>query len=211
MNDLERRFFSHELRAQKGEDGAVTLIGYGAVFNSRSLDLGGFKEIIKPGAFSRALKDDPPDDVRALFNHDPNHVLGRSASGTLKLEEDAIGLRYEIKMPDTQIARDLAASIDRGDVSQSSFAFRVRAGGENWGEDADGTILRSITDVKLFDVSPVTYPAYPDTSVAKRALTDWRAQAHAGDQHGPSADVEVCRRRLNLIEKANKHNTETCK
>lgn len=206
--ELERRFFDAELRAQKSEDGKTTLIGYGAVFGKRSLDLGGFKEVIAPGAFTRALEDTPPDDVRALFNHDPNHVLGRSTSGTLKLTQDALGLRYEIVLPDTQTARDLSASIERGDVSQSSFAFRVKAGGEQWAEDADGTIIRTITDVKLYDVSPVTYPAYPDTSVAKRSMTDWKAKAQDGTPTGPSPEVDTRRRRLDLIEKANSNRQE---
>lgn len=199
--ELERRFTDAELRAIRGEDGKATLIGYAAVFDKLSLDLGGFRERIAPGSFTKALET--PDDVRALFNHDPNHVLGRNKSGTLKLTQDAVGLRYEIHMPDTQTARDLAASIERGDVSQSSFAFRVKAGGERWGEE-EGIIVRTLTDLQLYDVSPVTYPAYPDTSVAKRSMDGWKAQAPTVDSIGQSAEIEARRRRLDLIEKTHK-------
>jgi HK97 family phage prohead protease len=158
-----------ELRAKTGDKPGIE--GYAAVFNQRSQNLGGFRETIVPGAFSRALKED--QDVRALVNHDPNQVLGRTKSGTLQLSEDKKGLRFSVDMPDTQTARDLMTSIARGDVDQCSFAFSVRK--QAWGDGQDDDTgekiaIRELHDVDLFDVSAVTYPAYPQTSVDTRSL-----------------------------------------
>lgn len=158
--NIERRFFNSELRADEG----APVIGHGAVFNSQSEDLGGFREIIAPGAFDGRLDD----DVRALFNHDQNLVLGRTKSGTLRLGLDDTGLTYEVDFPGTTIARDLRESIKRGDIDQSSFAFTVE---EDDFADVDGVIVRTIHRVsQLFDVSPVTYPAYPAADVGVRNL-----------------------------------------
>ena len=145
----------------------VVISGHAAVFNSRSEDLGGFVEEIAPGAFDGVLGD----DVRCLFNHDPNHILGRSTSGTLSLTVDGNGLTYRCVMPDTQLARDLVKSMERGDISQSSFAFEVAE--DEFDRLEDDGLLRTITKIKrLHDVSPVTYPAYPDASseISQRAL-----------------------------------------
>jgi HK97 family phage prohead protease len=138
--------------------------GYAAVFNETT-DLGYFSEVIKPGAFSRALKEN--QDVRCLVNHDENVILGRTKSGTLRLEENGKGLRFSCDTPDTQAARDLLASIARGDVDQCSFGFIVRK--DTWTEQ-DGIQMRSVEDVDLFDVSPVTFPAYGGTSCTARSL-----------------------------------------
>jgi HK97 family phage prohead protease len=113
------------------------------------------------------------DDIRALFNHDPNLVLGRNRSGTLRLSEDSEGLHYEVDMPDTSYARDLTEAMQRGDVSQSSFGFKVAGpDGQDFAEDEDGFPLRTLSKISLFDVSPVTYPAYTDSTsgVGSRAL-----------------------------------------
>lgn len=167
MNEIERRFFRTELRMQAAEGEPRLIIGYGAVFNSLSEDLGGFQEIIMPGAFSDAIGR---DDVRALFNHDSNLILGRNISQTLRLSEDERGLRYEIDPPRTQYANDLIVSIERGDVDQSSFGFRVRE--ESWRSPTDEQPLpvRLLHRVQLFDVSPVTFPAYHATQVDVRAI-----------------------------------------
>ncbi len=120
MNDRETRCYSGEVRAEQRTDEPTRILGYGSVFNSRSEPLWGFREIIKPGAFDDVLND----DVRGLFNHDPNFILGRSAAGTLSLSVDERGLRYDITAPDTQTIRDLVlAPMMRGDINQSSFAF----------------------------------------------------------------------------------------
>ncbi len=159
--EIERRFFESEVRALEDTN---KIKGYGAVFGKRSEDLGGFQETIAKGAFDGRLDD----DVRGLFNHDANIVLGRTKSGTLKLSIDENGLGYEIDCPDTQVARDLKTSIQRGDVDQSSFAFTVD---DDEFTEVDGVIIRTITKVKrLYDVSPVTYPAYPDASAGVRSL-----------------------------------------
>jgi len=135
------------------------------VFDKLSDNLGGFREKIDPGAFADVLKD----DVRALFNHDSNIVLGRTAAGTLKIKQDSEGLHYEVDLPDTQQARDLALSVERGDINQSSFGFIVED--DDWAEDDEGRIVRTIRSFRsLFDVSPVTFPAYPDTTVGKRSM-----------------------------------------
>jgi len=167
MSKIERRnFVADELRVSK--DGETRKIeGHAAVFNQLSEDLGFFKEKIAPGAFKNANKQ----DVRALFNHDPNFVLGRNTAGTLKMEEDKTGLKVQIDPPDTSFARDLSVSIDRGDISQMSFGFRVVK--ESWDKGKDGALdTRTLEEVDLFDVSPVTFPAYPQTDVGVRSLSE---------------------------------------
>jgi hypothetical protein len=162
MNEIERRFFHAELRA--AADGA-TIEGYAAMFNSMSEDLGGFREVIMPGAFDRALSE--AQDVRALWNHNSDHVLGRTKSGTLRLAVDAKGLRIVADVPDTQAGRDALVSIKRGDVDQMSFGFRTLT--DDW-RTVDGEMIRELLDLELLDVSPVAYPAYPETTVSARAL-----------------------------------------
>lgn len=150
-------------------DGKKKIRGYAAVFNRKSEVLWWFREVIKPGAFTRALEK---SDIRALVDHDPSRILARyipgRTSNTLSVREDSTGLFYEIEPPDTSVGRDILVSIERGDVTGSSFAFTVRT--DKWRMD-DGEQLREIEEVdEIFDVSPVTYPAYPDTSVGIRSL-----------------------------------------
>lgn len=169
MSETEKRALACEVRAEIEEGQPARIIGHGAVFNKRSdMIMGMFKEEIAPGAFDDVLGD----DVRALFNHDANFVLGRTTSSTLALSIDAEGLRYEITPPDTQTVRDLVlAPLSRGDITGSSFAFRVANDGDEWREDEDGLIVRTINRFsRLLDVSPVTYPAYPDAGAAARSL-----------------------------------------
>jgi HK97 family phage prohead protease len=154
-----------------------TVAGYAALYNSRSEEMWGFYEQIEPGAFDGA----DLSDVRALFNHNPDALLARTSSGTLRLSTDERGLRYEFELPDTSAGRDLRELLRRGDVSQSSFGFTIAD--EDWEERTGEMPLRKIKKVKrLFDVSPVTYPAYPDTSVALRSLEEWRTE------HAPKQD-----------------------
>ncbi len=186
--DLERRtVVTPDLRIIS--EATPRIAGHAALFDSISEDLGGFRERIRPGAFGASLA---ADDVRALFNHDPNVILGRNRAGTLRLTEDERGLGIEIDPPDTQAARDLMVSIARGDVSQMSFGFSVAPGGQIWEKDAQGGVLRTLTAVRLFDVSPVVFPAYPDTAVAVRALDAWR------DSEPGTIPVGMLRRRLDL-------------
>ena len=175
MAETERRAVTMPVEFRQDAD-KPALSGYAAVFGSVTEIAGLFKEQIAPGAFSRAAKE---DDVRALFNHDANYVLGRTTSGTLRLVEDDKGLRYDVDPPDTSWARDLMVSVQRGDVSQSSFAFEVTE--DEWDYGKRGEMpLRTIRAVRLYDVSPVTYPAYESTSVSARSLEAARAVAALG-------------------------------
>lgn len=159
----EIRSYNFELRANKE---TPEIVGYSAVFDELSEDLGGFREKIRKGAFSETIQG---DDVRALFNHDPNYVLGRTTNETLFLEEDDKGLKIKITPPDTQWARDLIFSVARGDISQMSFGFETLV--DEW--DESGTIpIRTLVKTKLYDVSLVTYPAYPQTSASVRSPED---------------------------------------
>ncbi len=205
---MERRAIGiSELRTIRAEGEAPKIRGYAAVFNSMSQDLGGFREKIAPGAFKETIE---AADVRALWNHDSNFVLGRNKSGTLALSEDENGLMMEVTPPDTQWARDLMISIDRGDVTQQSFGFRTVS--DSW-EKKDGEEIRTLEEVELFDVSPVTYPAYPDTSVALRSMDEWRNQntapdpaesddpAAQEDKPEPTPCLNILKQRLSLNEK----------
>ena len=165
-DELERRCVTVDLRA--GLEGETrTLEGYAVVFGSLSEDLGGFREIVEPGAFGEALSEAP--DVRALFNHDPSMVLGRTVNGTLRLAEDGTGLRVAVTLPETSYAADVHRLIERGDVNQMSFAFRAKKGGETWATE-EGQRVRRLRSLALYDVSVVTFPAYQATTVAARAL-----------------------------------------
>ena len=160
-------------------DGRLMLTGYAVRYNTLSVDLGGFRETILPGAFDKVLnRQRGKHDVVALFNHDPNQLLGRTASGTLELSSDEKGLRYSVVLPGTELGRSIAELTARGDLRGSSFAFTVDAKGEQWAPGEDGKPRRSIREVSgLYDVSVVTHPAYPSstTSVARRSLAEWLA------------------------------------
>jgi HK97 family phage prohead protease len=148
------------------------MIGHAAIFNEETEIGGWFREKIEPGAFKSSIRS---DDVRALFNHNPDHVLGRNTAGTLKMSEDEKGLQVNIEPPDTQFARDLAISIERGDINQMSFSFQVLE--EEWIRgDKKKMDLRNIKKVRLFDVSPVTFPAYEGTDIAIRSHEAWKKE-----------------------------------
>ncbi|MFA5866907.1 MAG: HK97 family phage prohead protease [Actinomycetota bacterium] len=158
---IERRFLPATEARLVTDDGGKKIMGYAAVFNQLSEGLYGFKEKITPGAFAKTIQE---ADIRALWNHNSDKVLGRNKSGTLRLGENAHGLAIEINPPES--AAGYVESIERGDVSQMSFGFR--AVNESWEGDQDET-TRTLLEVELFDVSPVTYPAYPQTDVAVRS------------------------------------------
>lgn len=160
---IERRTFTiKNVEARQAEDGTMRLSGYAAVFNDDSVPLP-FVERIAPGAFRKTLTETP--DVRLLINHE-GLPLARTKNGTLRLQEDAVGLFMDADLPDTQAARDLWTLVERGDVDQMSFAFRVIR--QKWN---DTRTERTLTEVSLADgdVSVVTYPAYPTTTVEARA------------------------------------------
>jgi HK97 family phage prohead protease len=177
--EIERRFFSGTEAGIELRSGDTPKIrGLAAAYGKWSLDLGGFREIIAPGAFDDVLRSEELDVV-ALFDH-AGQPLGRSTSGTLKLWTDERGLNYEIDPPDTQLARDVMSLMARGDLFGSSFAFTVETGsGEEWERDEDGGMRRTIKRFNgLYDVSVVTHAAYGNaTSAALRSLERWQAEA----------------------------------
>lgn len=160
--NYERRIYLVEMRAAQEDGKPVKLNGYAAVFNSLSQVIYGFFEMIAPGAFAGTIDD----DIRALWNHDTNYVLGRTKSGTLTLAEDDKGLRVSIEPPRSPVVDSFVASVQRGDVDQMSFGFSVLE--DTWDELEDGTIVRTLKKVKLYEVSPVAFPAYTATEVSVR-------------------------------------------
>ena len=210
--ERESRFLSASVELRKADNNTQTsnrVFGYAAKYNLESENLGDseyqFREIIMPGAFDDVLND----DVRALVNHDSSLILARSKNGegSLKIGTDDVGLWYEFEAPDTQVGRDLVTSIARGDIDQSSFSFKVDKDGQKWEESKNGDgptiIKRTITKVsRLFDVSPVTYPAYPDATVALRSLQEFQ-EANPNHEDAPTEEHSLShwQRRMGLIDK----------
>jgi len=197
-NTTEKRFYNIELEQREGTESATTIVGHAAVFNKLSENLGGFQERINTGAFDDVLGD----DVRAFFNHDPNHLLARSSSGTLRLSTDEEGLKYEFDVPDTTSGRDLLVSMKRGDITQSSFAFTVED--DSW-ESENGMNIRTIKKVKrLYDVSPVSIPAYPDADdlvVAQRGLAIHNETQNRVDEEKDLISRNLLELKLKIIKK----------
>jgi len=164
---IEKRTVKFNLEKREDEGKPPRLIGHAAVFDEPT-PIMDFHEVVSRGAFRESIKQ---DDIRALFNHDPNHVLGRNTAETLRLKEDDKGLFIEIDPPDTQFARDLMVSMDRGDISQMSFGFQVLK--DEWTREEGKPDLRTLKKVRLFDVSPVTFPAYDGTDIAVRSHAAW--------------------------------------
>lgn len=165
--ELERRSFTCEELEVRSEGDSRTISGHAAKFNVLSENLGFFREQIKPGAFGSSIGG----DIRALWSHDFSQVLGRTKNGTLRLQEDEIGLRFELDLPDTTLGRDAYTSIKRGDVTAMSFGFFVKR--DSWVHGGEGQPdIRTLEDIELFEISPVAFPAYPQTEVHTRALQD---------------------------------------
>ena len=162
MKKTERRTFNitNVETREVGEEQASVISGYAAVFNSVTEIWEGLNEVILPGAFSDSLAN---SDIRCLFDHDWSKVLGRTRAGTLTLEEDERGLKFEVELPNTSIAKDLAESMSRGDINQCSFGFIPTE--EKWNYDVD-PVLRSVISVELYEVSIVSLPAYSDTEAS---------------------------------------------
>lgn len=212
-----------ELRAEDGAPydgtGQAYITWYPAVFNQPT-DLGYTREVVRPGAFAKTLKDGA--DVRALVNHNPDYVLGRTKSGTLELAEDEKGLRARVAVPNTSWAKDLLETLKRGDVDQGSFGFTVMR--DRWERDEYGNSVRELIEVALFDVSIVTFPAYPQTEVTevqvRSAIAELQASidslrrllptaapplaghpANAKDAPKATSNLALRRRKLALIER----------
>lgn len=166
---LRRYYKADQLRTEGGEDNEpLHLRGHASVFNTPSVDLGGFQEIVLPGSFKKSIGR---DDIRALWEHESKYVLGRNIKDTLFLEEDDRGLSVDILPPPTYWADGLVVSIKRGDIDQMSFGFSLPQGGERWEKDGDKN-FRYISEAKLYDVSPVTFAAYPATDVDVRSICE---------------------------------------
>lgn len=198
----EIRSINCKLTAEKRADGdPLNISGYAAVFDSLSEDLGGFREVIAPGAFAPALAGDP--DIRALFNHNTSMVLGRTTAQTLTLGEDNAGLRFSVNLPDVSYARDLHTSVARGDISGASFAFRV--GPEDYDLSFEGDeIIRRIRRIPIvFEVSVATNPAYVETQVSARSYGPLDIAIRALEQSHKlesSRDLYLLKIRRQLLE-----------
>lgn len=181
----ELRYFdidALEIRAGEGEN-EKWLTGHGAVYDKLSIDLGGFRELFEYGTFAESIKK---DDIRSLRDHASSYILGRNKAGTLLLEEDRKGVRFEVNLPDTSYARDLLVSVERRDVTGCSIMFGVNPKGERWFVDGkevdmldawmmmwDGNkrkVERHVNSAWLADIGPVTFPAYPQTDVKARSM-----------------------------------------
>ena len=145
-----------------------TLTGYAAVFNSEAV-LGDFTEVIRQGAFAKSLATG--SNIRALYHHQGDALLGTTRGGTLQLREDGHGLAFELSLPDTTHGKDLAILVDRGDVAGCSFGFRVAEGGDRW-EQRGAQMVRELLQVELSEITLTADPAYQDTTVAMRSYNE---------------------------------------
>lgn len=198
MGDVERRYLvagaARPIELREEPDQAPRIVGLAAVFESMSEDLGGFREIIKPTAFDRVIRE--KQDVRALFNHERALVLGRTTAGTLELRIEEAGLVFEVVPPESRA--DVVELVRRRDVTGASFSFRIHdegdIRGDRWLVAEDGTVVREVLDVDVFDVGPVTFPAYQATEVSTRALgelAELRARPPADLVRAGSIPLEV--------------------
>jgi len=208
MNKELRTFTAHELRAA-GSDSQPKVEGYAATFGTVT-NIGKFNEVIQRGAFKRSIAEG--DDVVALIDHNPSMILGRRSAGTLTLEEDAKGLRFSCVLPDTTVARDAYANLKAGNLRECSFGFYVdNEDGEDWAQQADGTMLRTLKSVRLYDVSVVSehVEARMASMSAEQGTATRRARAEAilaehevwkkqQAEKEAQAEVEHNRRRLQL-------------
>lgn len=192
---IETRTLSAPLEA-RAVDG-VKRVGGLAVSYGGQADIGdSFRELFAPGAFRASLSD----DILALFGHDRNRVLGRTSAGTLRLREDANGVHFEIDLPDTTDGRDLAVSVERGDIRGTSFGFRVQR--ETW-DDTTNPPTRTIHEAILREISPTADPAYGDTTIAMRSLDQAReADRKAKAEHNrQAAEARIAERKAAAEQK----------
>jgi HK97 family phage prohead protease len=165
--NIREKVFSAEIRAASGADGLTTISGYAAVYNSRSEDLGGFVEVLAPGCFTKTLSEN--NSIKCLWNHNQDYVLGSRKAGTLDITDDDKGLKIECRLtPGVTFAQDFAKTVSAGSVDQMSYMFAAVR--DSWSRDADGTQVRTILEAKLYEVSPVCFPAYEATSISARGI-----------------------------------------
>lgn len=195
---LTRTCFAIEDVEVREEEGKTKIAGYAAMFEKLSVPIYDFREKIRAGAFLSSLSK---NNVRALWNHNTDLVLGSTKAGTLTLSEDAKGLRFELSPPDTTAGRDAVVSIKRGDVDGMSFGFRVLK--QEWDEKDPKNIVRTLVEVDLREVSPTAFPAYPDTKVKVRTIAD---DYHDHTEHirelasREQAIIEQMKRKIRLHE-----------
>jgi HK97 family phage prohead protease len=169
-----------ELRNNANGPAPGTVVGYAAVWDSLSHDLGGFKERLRPFSMDGCMGG----DIHALYNHDSSMVLGRSRAGTLRVAPDTKGLHFECDIISNSYGVDLWASLARNDVTGASFAFTVAPNGEQWSQDEAGNPVRTITEVQhLYEVSICAMPAYPATSVAMASLRNYQQEGDTLRRH----------------------------
>lgn len=202
---LERRMVTSEVET-RAKGNQIYIEGYASVFDKRSGNLGGFVEKVKPTAFNKTIQE---ADVRALWNHDPQYLLGRTGAKTLQLSVDASGLYYRSLLPNTGYAKDLAELMERGDVRESSFTFfNVK---DEWYVNELGQNERSLVEVGLVDVAPVTFPAYPDATsgIARRNALVGLARRCGIDGCHIESELDTDEAIKNAIEKLNEPGKST--
>jgi HK97 family phage prohead protease len=194
MTHVERRYLllnetPDAISVEKRDGEPAALVGISPPWDSLSVDLGGFREKFAPTAFDGLVDRKPNDprgkiDVPFLFNHDPSRITGRTSNGRLELKKESRGLAFRHTPLLTSDGRDLVMMVEDRTITGSSFAFTVADGGESWTEDERGGITRLVHQASgLYDISAVTTPAYPASSIAPRSLDAWRA-ARGLVQHG---------------------------
>lgn len=181
--DVEVRALQTESRVEAERQ----LVGEGVPYGRESADMGGWREMFEPGAFSESAAE---DDIRVIWQHDPGCVFGRTKVGTARVWEEGESVRYSAKPPDAQWARDALESIRRGDVDQSSFAFRVAKDGYRWVR-RDGYDLRIVSRARIVELGPQTHPAYQDTSVAVQERAAWRRRLERRADDDLEREIEL--------------------
>jgi HK97 family phage prohead protease len=169
MSLITRTFFEASgLEIRKAADGKETLSGYAVKWDQLSKPIRGmFREKVASGAFTNSLKE---NNIRGLWNHNSDFVLGSTGAGTMRCQEDKSGLAFEIDLGNQSFARDAAITISRGDVVNMSFGFNVKK--QSWNESDSQNVVRTLEEVDLQEISPCTFPAYPQSSVAIRSMAD---------------------------------------
>ncbi len=210
MSKLEMRTIPAEgLEIRAEQDGKIKRIsGYGIVYNRETQLYDDLYEVIRPGAASEFLATNP--DIKCCLNHNRERIFGRTKSGTVKLEENSKGVKYTVKPPDAQWARDAIASIERGDIDGSSFTFAVLPQDEKVSKRSDGTYLREVFKIaRIGEMGPVTDPAYLDTTAEARAKAEYesltarlRTQDEADEIAETKRTLDLRRKRLNLKAKS---------
>lgn len=198
MIHLDKRSYQTELRLAEDKR---NITGTAIVYNSESVDLGGFREIVAPGALTKTLRDNA---VKLLFNHDSSFVLGSVSAGTLKLTDTATGLDFHCDPPETTWANDLLVSIRRGDIGQCSFGFEVKQ--DSWAK-VDGVMVRTLLDIAVSEISIVAFPAYTSTSVSVRSkeqfksYTDQLEAINVDDQQTPADTTQRSQQKLTYMRR----------